>query len=241
VDAYKEIQKRFTKQMLIDPNIIKHIVFDFDGVIAETDTARFEVLSNILEQFGIDFKNEYKLLDLLGTPTDIFLKQNFKFLSNEDIESIVKRRRQNYLNNLEEYCRAYPGAINTIGDLRTKGYKIHLATTNDMLVVEKLLSHLKLFNSFDSIFYREKIVNSHTHKKDYKLFLTESCIDPAMVVVVEDSMIGVKAAKDANLSCIAFDRFDNLALKKYADLTLRSYVEFRALFGLNRSSSQQER
>jgi len=238
--------------MLIDPNIIKHIVFDFDGVIAETDTARFEVLSNILKQFGIDFKNEYKLLDLVGTPTDIFLKQNFKFLSNKDIESIVKRRRQTYLNNLEKYCRAYSGAINTIWDLRTKGYKIHLATTNDMLVVEKLLSHLKLFNSFDSIFYREKIVNSHTHKKDYKLFLTESCIDPAMVVVVEDSdpamvvvvedsMVGVKAAKDANLSCIAFDRFDNIALKKHADLTLRSYVEFRALFGLNRYSSQQER
>ena len=91
MDAYKEIQKRFTKQMLIDPNIIKHIVFDFDGVIAETDTARFEVLSNILEQFGIDFKNEYKLLDLVGTPTDIFLKQNFKLIPSGILEPKVTK------------------------------------------------------------------------------------------------------------------------------------------------------
>ena len=218
--------------MLVDLKKVSNIIFDFDGVIAETDSARFELLSTILEDYGIKLKNKYEPQDLVGSQTDTFLKNNFDFLSEEDVKSIVEKRRRIYLENLDIFCRPYPQAIETINDLKKAGYTLHLATTNDQHVVEELLKFLGLKKSFKTIFYREKIVNVQTNNKDYGLFINESNLNSELVIVIEDSILGVKAAKNAKLSCIAFDIYNNIELKQYADFIVGSYFELRELFGL---------
>ena len=63
--------------LTIDLKKVQHIIFDFDGVIAETDNARYKVLANILQRYKINLKAKYKQSDLVGIPTDIFLHNKY--------------------------------------------------------------------------------------------------------------------------------------------------------------------
>ena len=242
MDDNQRIQERIVIKMLIikpiDRNRFKNIIFDFDGVIAETDTARYKTLSKILLKYKIKLENDYSLSDIIGTPTDIFLKNNYPLLNNDEIINIVEERRLVFLNNLKNNCVVYPMAVETINDLNSSGYSIHLATTNERSVAQKLIAHIGINDAFKTLFFREDIVNKNTNIKDYALFLKKMNIDPKAILVIEDSIIGVRSAKNNSMFCIAFNRNDDLKLLKLADVSIKTYYDLRQIFGLVQTNSQ---
>ncbi len=217
---------------LPDKTKFKHVVFDFDGVIAETDLARFKTLSKILLKYNINLEQNHTLFDIIGIPTDIFLTNNIPILSKKDIKSIIEERRVIFLSDLEYSCIAYPGAAETIQNLSTADFLIHLATTNDKHVAQKLLKHIGVSNSFKSCFFREDIVNKNTNKKDYGLFLSKTKINPEEIIVVEDSVTGVQSAKENSIFCVAFNRNNNQNISKLADVSLKTFDDLRCVFNL---------
>lgn len=216
----------------IDINGIKHIIFDFDGVIAETDYGRFEVLSKILTKYDIDFKNRFHIEDISGTPTDIFLNKHFPNLGAFQIETIVKKRKEEYINNIDKYCNVYPGSVETLNDFFNLGYIIYLATTNNAFIATKLTDYAGISDLFHSVFPREKIINKEYNKKDYDLLLSETNINPIESIVIEDSLTGLKSAKENKVACIGFNRFGNKKIDEISDFSVNSYNELRRIFGL---------
>ena len=217
----------------------KNIIFDFDGVIAETEHGRFELLAEMLKEYNIDLAENYTVTDIAGTPTDIFLTKNFSKLSFEKINTIVKKRRKIFFDNLDKYCYVYPGACETIWDLYKEGFNLVLATTNDREVGEKLINALNIRNKFSHKFYRETIQNKITQKKDYSILIKTMMINAKDWIVIEDSFVGVSSAKENSIYCIAFNRYDDEMIKNMADVTVTNYNELRQLLNLPRLNTQQ--
>lgn len=243
MDDNQTIQKGIFVKVLtisnIDRNKFKHIIFDFDGVIAETDTARFKTLSRILSKYNINLETDYSLSDIVGNPTDIFLQSNYPSLNKDKIKNIVEERRTEYLSNLKKYCIVYPRAAQTITDLKTDGHSIHLATTNVSSVAKKLITYIGIQDAFSTCFFREDIVNKNTNKKDYGLFLAKMNIDPKTIIIIEDSIIGIQSAKENSIFCIAFNRNDDPIIANLADASVKTYDDLRQIFCIRRKDSQQ--
>lgn len=218
--------------MQIDRHKFKHIIFDFDGVIAETDTARFKVISKILLKYNINLERNHGPYDLIGQTTDVFLSNNYPSLKKNEISQIVKERRSTFLSNIENSCIVFPGAVKTIHDLKNSNNIIYLATTNERFVAQKLLEHIGIINIFETCFFREDIVNKKTNKKDYGLFLSKMSIEPDELMVIEDSMIGILSAKENLLFCIAFNKNDDQRIMKIADVSIKTYADLRKILGL---------
>lgn len=210
----------------------KYIIFDFDGVIAETEHGRYALLASMLTNYGINLKNNYEVHDIAGTPTDIFLKTNFPDLANEQILEIVRERRNIFFQDLGKYCTVYPGAPETIKELSHQGYTVILATTNDSVVGEKLLEFIGIENDFAHKLYRDSIQNIDTQKKDYSLLVDKLGLSPTESVIVEDSYVGVSSAKSNSFFCIAFNRYGDKNISDLADITVTDFNEFRLLFNL---------
>lgn len=211
---------------------IKCLIFDFDGVIADTDNGRFEALGDVLEQRGIDLKNTCTVEDLLGKSTKRFLNEKFPSLPADVVRDIISERRDLFFNHLEKYCIVYPGAAETITDLHRAGFQLALATSNDTYTINTLLGFVGVKQIFTSILGREQTENGTTGLKDYGLVLNILNKKNEECIVIEDSPVGVTAAKNANLFCIAFERYKSDVLSREADIIIHDYDELRRLFAL---------
>ena len=206
-------------------NIYK-IIFDFDGVIAETDTGRIEILKKILLEYGIKL-NMSDQKNIIGKSTYQFLKKNYPHLSETNISAIIKKRHNIYFNNLTKYCIPYPDSIETIYSLYDLGVKLYLATNNNKKNIIKLTKYLKINNKFIHIWGRETTENNATGIKNYSFLKKEFKNINSNIIVIEDSLIGLTAAKNENIFTVFYNpqffKMDNSLF----DYEINNYIQLK--------------
>ncbi len=213
-------------------NYRKNIIFDFDGVIAETEYGRYQLLSIILKKYDFDFKKKFTVKDIAGIPTDIFLQNNFPQFSSTELKMLVSKRRELFFNNLSKYCSIMVGAVQTIRDLNKEGHHLFLATLNNAIDGERLLQFIGIENEFIKKFYRESILNKETSKKDYLKVLKTLNLNGTDCVVIEDSVTGLSSAKKCSMYSIGFNSHNSKDIQRIADQTVNNYNELRVVFDL---------
>jgi beta-phosphoglucomutase len=85
---------------------------------------------------------------------------------------------------------------------------------------------------FSVVLSREQTENGTTGLKDYGLVMNILDKKSGECIVIEDSPVGVSAAKKAGLFCIAFERYKSEVLTRNADIIIHHYDELRKLFSL---------
>lgn len=205
------------------------IIFDFDGVLADTEKGRFNQLSKLLLQRGIRLGERCREKDLFGLSTSAFLRKFFPEMSEREIEEITYIRHSDYLNNLPSYCIPYPYTGETVKELQKRGYRLVLATANETQAIPVLLKHIGLNGEFSSVYGREIMEDSNGDKSYY--FLSQKMeYPPASCVVIEDSLVGVKAAKKAGYFTIAMNRYGDTQIIQTADMAVNNLNELLNLF-----------
>lgn len=186
------------------------LIFDFDGVIADTDLGRFKVLKEILKDYDIELSNSLSKKDLIGLSTKAFLTKYSPKLSPHKINEIVKKRHQVFFSNLSKYCIPYEKMIESIKYFNSI-FDLAIVTTNDTANVKTLMEYLGILDYFRWIIGRDKTEN-HSLEKTYKTIPNLLEKDVSECIVIEDSDIGVNAARKEGFYCIRFDpenRFQN--------------------------------
>ena len=205
-------------------SIMKCIVFDFDGVIAETDTARIKLLSEVLTSNGID-SSKIKIDEISGLSTATYLKKYYPELSENLIIKIISQRQKMFFSELEKYLKPFPDAKDVILQLAEK-YELQLATTNTYSNARRMLEFLGLFDCFTHLYGRELVEDKHGFK-DYKLIVDKLGYRIDNTIVIEDSFVGIDSAKDAGFFCIKFNPKNKETICDKADVTVNSYKELK--------------
>lgn len=219
-----------TKKTL--PANITCVLFDFDGVLADTEAGRYEAYREILLEYGIDLTQRVRLEDLVGLTGDGFMTKFFPELSREDMNSIIRRRQELYINNLGRFMLPYPGAQATVKELKERGYLLALTTANATEAARVLLDAMGLLDCFDAVCGREICEDPVLKRKEYGLISQYLGVDVHECVVVEDSPVGVAGAKRAGYFTIAFERFVHPVITRNADIIVHDYNQLRQIFCL---------
>ena len=200
------------------------VIFDFDGVIADTDLARFQILKIILKRYEITLTDLF-YSKLIGYSTKAFLKKNFSQLSEKVIDEIITERHNIYFDNLSKYCIPFKGMKETIGNL-TEIFDLAIVTTNNHDIVSKQLKHLEIINHFNWIIGREFAEDKSLNKTYSKVSKIIGKL-PTESIVVEDSLVGITAAESEGYLCIKFD--PNSRKKDSSDYIVTDYYELRQM------------
>lgn len=203
-------------------NKITCLIFDFDGVIANTDYGRYKALKQILPKYDKALSNSISPTDFIGLSTKGYLKQNSNTLSDSQIEEIVSQRHKLFFSNLSKYCIPYENMKESIEYLHGK-FDLALVTTNSTKNIEILLNHLGIKKLFKWIIGRE-ISENEKLIKSYSLIPSVIKKNVSECLVIEDSNIGVDAAKKVGFFCIRFDPDDNFTLGK-ENIKVRNYKD----------------
>ena len=206
---------------------IKAIIFDFDGVIVNSECVKFNRLAILLKKRGLHlFQNDFKIM--VGTKTSAFLSKRFKDkLSQDQIEAISKERQKDQLKHVRLYAKPIPGVKQLIRQLQRKKLKLCLVTGTQRKIVNNLLELIGLKNAFHVMVTGEEFKSSKPDPEAYVLSLKKLGVPRRDVIVIEDSAAGVAAAKKAGLYCIAITTTQTKSELKEADLVVTSFRKLK--------------
>ena len=211
---------------------ITSILFDFDGVIADTESGRYEAYCDIFGEYGYDLRSRCVMTDLIGFTGDGFMKKYFPEIPQELVNEMAQKRIKHYMENLDEFCRPFPGMKQTIADLKQKGYFLALTTANATVAAWQLLQVVGVAEYFDAVCGREICEDPIAKVKDYSRVSSQINKTIDECVIVEDSPVGVLGAKREGFRCIAFDHYGDPLIQEQADIVVHNFNELRKLFGL---------
>ncbi len=177
--------------------MIKAVLFDFDGVIANTESQYdcfFEQLGEKLHFNIPDFAARLK-----GTRLPEALDKQFPQLSESLKKDIV---RLTYEFELQMNYPLVPGVIDFIQYLRKSDYKIALVTSSDEEKMQVAMEKLNLTDVFDSEVMSGRIDRGKPDPSCYLLAASDLQVSPSECLVFEDSRAGVQAGIAARMHVV---------------------------------------
>jgi HAD superfamily hydrolase (TIGR01509 family) len=199
------------------------VIFDMNGLIVDDEKLQLESVnaalgSGILERGAssndaIRIDEEYWKRYCLGKRTDQFfaliLRERGLPARRDTIEKLLRKKNAFYGERARAMLRELvrPGVIELMEHIAENGgQKTALATSALPEEVESILgkSGLDLKGRFGFIAHGADIVKTKPDPEIYFLLSSRSGIPPAECLVLEDSGVGVKAAANAGMPCIAF-------------------------------------
>jgi len=211
--AFRPLQSAEEGARTIRQANLKAVIFDLDGVVADSHPIHEIAWTQLLVERGLD---RAKLnLDFLyaGHPRRAILKHYLGDISVYDVEQLGRRKDELYAQ-AATHLKPKPRIPETLRQLNASGIVCALATSAGSVRTHETLEQFGLKQQFAAIVTGEQ---AGTPKPAPEIFLLAAArieIDPECCVVVEDSVAGVSAARAAGMKCVAFAPvrwFDQLA------------------------------
>lgn len=200
-------------------------IFDFDGLICDTETSSYETAREIYAEHGVDLPPE-RWHDRIGTHGRHWLADLEDAVGPlPAFDALVERRRlAHHERLLAEVAR--PGVSEFTDAARASGVAMAVASSSSRQWVTDHLDRLGLLDRFAVISTAEGDVPAKPSPQVYELALHRLRVDAVDAVAFEDSPNGVAAAKAAGLRCIAVPNAMTSSLDlSGADLVVSSFLE----------------
>ncbi|HWH77604.1 MAG TPA: HAD-IA family hydrolase [Candidatus Binatus sp.] len=184
--------------------MIKALIFDFDGLIIDSESPEFQVWQDAFAEQGHELGFEL-WADLVGRPPNHFDLYDYfhrQINPSVNIDEFRKERRARVVA-LTEAQPVLPGVHDYLRDAARIGLKIGLASSSSGQHVRGHLSRLDLLRYFHTTKCFE---DTDTHKPapgPYRAVLEALGVEPAETVAFEDSPNGVTSAQAAGIFCVA--------------------------------------
>ena len=184
--------------------MVKAVIFDWDGTLADTKRAVVRSFQKVLGEAGCMVSDEF-IERRMGIGTKKTVEEALgecDMLFDDEMLKNLARRKIKIQVSLTEIVDLFEGAAELLEELQGRT-KIALATMSGRKVVDKILAEKRIKTYFDVVVSADEIVKP---KPDPEVFLVSAKklgVDPEDCVVVEDSVFGVRAAKAAEMKCIA--------------------------------------
>lgn len=182
---------------------MKAIIFDMDGVVLDSEKHWDKEVFKLFKKLSPKW-NQKKHEQVVGLNThDLFeaLDRNgIKMVEKEFAETVETIAMRIYRTKAE----VMPGLIDLVEALRKKGIPVGLASSSKISWICYALEKSKLGSCFNPITSSEEVKEGKPDPDIYLLATKRMKVEPGECVAIEDSAIGVRAAKAAGLYTVAF-------------------------------------
>ena len=180
--------------------MIKLIVFDLDGVLVETKKLHYEAFNKALRdvdtKYEITLEEHLSKYDGLSTRKKLDLLGREKGLSGMEFERIWMRK-QLYTSQMLRELKSDDRIINVLSKLKNDGYTIVVASNSIRDSVKITLLKLGFLEYIDFYLSNEDVRHPKPHPEIYLRAIIESSSSPKETLIIEDSIVGRKAANES--------------------------------------------
>ncbi len=209
--------------------MLNTVIFDMDGLLIDSEPLWQKAGMDTLELYGGSITVE-QYHGTTGLRTREWIEYWFNYYG------LDAARREEAVNTIEnkaiEYIHreavAFPGTKYILDFFRERGFRIGLATSSPMRLIEVVVEKLGIGSYLDAISSAEKLSLGKPHPQVYINCADTLQVSPHTCLCFEDSFNGVIAAKAARMRCVAVPVPEQLNHRKWgaADYTVASLEEF---------------
>jgi beta-phosphoglucomutase family hydrolase len=184
--------------------LIRAVIFDLDGVIVESEDAHIEAEREIFQKYNVKISAE-ELHTYTGTMAKVmFTELIAKYKLNTTFEKINIQKEEILLKLLDKDAEPTKGVLNLIQELKLEGIKLAVGSSSTRRMVDYILNKLKLTQAFNRVITAEDIEHSKPNPEIFLKAAKELKVKPSQCLVIEDSKLGVEAAKSAGMKCAGY-------------------------------------
>jgi len=207
---------------------LQAVIFDMDGVLADSEPLYLAGINQVLEAYGVELKpaeNE----ETIGTTVEVTWSKVIERFSlpSEAYEECVRRYDRAMETLLREPQEPLPGVRPLLAELRRRGTPYALASSAWPNWIASLLEATSLEGSFDVIVSRTMVEHGKP-APDIFLYAAERLgVAPERCIVLEDTPTGIAAAKAAGMYAVQMRAASTaFAPLPEAELVLESLEDF---------------
>ena len=181
----------------------KLCLFDLDGTLIDPHTAITKAAQYALALEGIKIADRNELNPLIGPPLRDSLRELYNFTDPEQIERIVDKYREYFLEKGIYENELYPGVIDMLKQLKNAGLTLTIATSKLMISAQKIAEYLEFDKYFDLIIGCE-YDGARSHKSEVIDYILDK-LDPnkqCSPVMIGDRKYDIIGAKEMGIDSI---------------------------------------
>jgi HAD superfamily hydrolase (TIGR01509 family) len=183
---------------------LKALIFDFDGIILDSETPEYQTWQRIYAQFGIDLpmhaweKGMGSSLEAFDPP--VYLE---KCLGNPVDRPALREKQRMLLMDILGSQPPLPGVEKYLRRAKELGIKVAVASSSGIEWVRGNLDRLGLLHHIQVLCTKEDVKVVKPDPALYSLALSRLGVDADQAVAIEDSPNGIRAARAAGIFCLA--------------------------------------
>lgn len=190
--------------------MIRAVIFDFNGILADDDPIHMQALRRVVEEEGLTFtEDEYMEQYLPLNDQDCFRQlwqKHDRPLPPQKLKELISRKSDYYFSAIEQKSVLFEGAANAVRAAAGRG-PVAIASGASIEEILHILSPAGLLGCFATIVAAEDVRRGKPDPEPFQLAferLKQTCSDlaPSECVAVEDSLGGIRSAQAAGIACL---------------------------------------
>lgn len=189
------------------------VIFDFDGIIADTEPIHYQAFQEVLKPFGLEYSWDDYVSKYIGFDDRDAFREVFRAagreLPAEGLAALINSKAGLFERIVQQGVTAYPGVISLISELKGA---VPLALCSGALRSDILpiLDSMAIRDAFDVLVTADDVTESKPDPQSYILAvqrLSESFPDRNITadccIAIEDTPSGIASATMAGVSVLA--------------------------------------
>jgi putative hydrolase of the HAD superfamily len=212
-------------------NMIKALIFDCDGLLIDTETPWYIAFREVYREHQVDIPLEMYAQCIGNSDFAQFNPYDYleECIKRKVDRKVIDKRVQEIHTSIMKDQKLLPGVENYLKRAKELGLKIGLASSSRRAWVEEHTKAHHIYHFFDTIHTKDEVEHVKPHPELYLQSIQALGIEKHEVIAFEDSLNGLKAAKEAGIKCVIvpnevtaclpFDNYD-VKLSSMLDLEL---------------------
>ena len=185
--------------------MIKAIVFDFDGVLADSEWLHLRAYQELLQPVGVPLTKEVYCERYLGFDDEGVFQEIARdyglLLGDEEIELLIAEKGRRFEAMISSANVLYPAAVPTVRGLAST-FPLGIASGSLRHEIELMLRGASLADAFRFIVSADDVERTKPAPDPYLKAAELHGLAPGECVAIEDSHWGLVSARDAGMKTI---------------------------------------
>jgi len=213
---------------------IKAILWDLDGVLADSFELHLHTWQQAMSSYGITLSRD-QYLPYFGQSPKVMMKNLLeRNYENVNFAEIRKKKENLFYKLAPTMVKPIPGSLPWLEYLSQK-YPQAVASSAPMPVIEMLVEVLEIRHHFEALASGSEL-NSKPAPDVFLLAAELLGVSPQNCLAIEDSPQGVEAAKSAGMRCIGLGTSMPLSTLMKADVLIKDLSIFPVEFDVRQGS-----
>lgn len=180
---------------------MKAVIFDFDGLIIDTETVWYEVFKEVMNQYSVSLTIEDFSI-CIGTSDDVLYEKLEQLAGRKLDRAYIKGQTNALYHNYLSTLTVREGVEDYLKTATSLGLKLAVASSSSRSWVEGFLQKFQLTHYFQVIKTRDDVRNVKPDPELYLQAMKSLGVTPEEAFCFEDSKNGLLAARSAGLPCV---------------------------------------